>query len=193
MLASGDVYSDEDLRQYRLQVQEHEESLKQKLAHLKSEAVELAKHKQEFQVAKVKAAAINDPAVDVAVQQTEKELEKRESALMERHQEILTHGKATLELKQDLARQQVKAHLQSTDLEEFKQKYEQAKEDAQKLLAEKEAEYKKQMEEASAKIKEAQDKVQADIKARQEELLAGIEKLQKQQQAELKDNQNNKL
>ena len=56
----------------------------------------------------MKAAAINDPAVAVAVQQTEKELEKRESALMERHQEILTHGKATLELKQDLARQQVK-------------------------------------------------------------------------------------
>ena len=52
MLASGDVYSDEDLRTYRLQVQEHEEALKQKLAHLKAEAVELAKHKQEFQVAK---------------------------------------------------------------------------------------------------------------------------------------------
>ena len=87
----------------------------------------------------------------------------------------------------------LKAHLQSTDLDEFKQKYEQAKEDAQKLLAEKEAEYKKQMEEASAKIKEAQDKVQADIKARQEELLAGIEKLQKQQQQAEANQDDNKL
>ena len=52
MLESGNVYSEEDLRQYRVQVQQHEESLKQKLAHLKAEALELAKHKQEFQVAK---------------------------------------------------------------------------------------------------------------------------------------------
>ena len=56
----------------------------------------------------VKASAMNDPQVDHAVQQTEMELQKRESNLMERHQDILTHGKATLELKQDLARQQVK-------------------------------------------------------------------------------------
>merc|ERR1711990_422101 len=161
MLALGDVYSDEDLRTYRLQVQEHEESLKQKLAHLKSEAVELAKHKQDFQVAKVKAAQMNDPQVNQAIEQTEAELKKRELDLQGKHQEVLSHGKATLELKQDLARQQVKAHLQSADLEEFKQQYEKAKEDATKLLAEKEKEYKQQMEEAQAKIKAAQDKVQA--------------------------------
>ena len=52
MIASGDVYSDEDLRKYRLQVQEHEETLKAKLKTLKGEALELAKHKQDFQVAK---------------------------------------------------------------------------------------------------------------------------------------------
>ena len=62
-----------------------------------------------------------------------------------------------------LARQQVKAHLQSADLEEFKQQYEKAKEDATKLLAEKEAEYKQQMEEAQAKIKAAQvDNIEND-------------------------------
>ena len=52
MIASGDVYSEEDLRKYRLQVQEHEETLKAKLKTLKGEALELAKHKQDFQVAK---------------------------------------------------------------------------------------------------------------------------------------------
>ena len=52
MIAAGDVYSEDDLRKYRLQVQEHEETLKAKLAHLKQEALELAKHKQQFQVAK---------------------------------------------------------------------------------------------------------------------------------------------
>ena len=54
MIASGDVYSEEDLRKYRLQVQEHEETLKAKLKTLKGEALELAKHKQDFQVAKGK-------------------------------------------------------------------------------------------------------------------------------------------
>lgn len=184
MIASGDVYSEEDLRKYRLQVQEHEETLKAKLKSLKGEALELAKHKQDFQVAKVKAAQMNDPQVNEAIEQTEAELKRRELDLQGKHQEVLSHGKATLELKQDLARQQVKAHLQSADLEEFKQQYEKAKEDATKLLAEKEAEYKQQMEEAQAKIKAAQDKVQADIKARQEELLAGIEMMQKKQAEE---------
>ena len=142
---------------------------------------------------------MNDPQVNQAIEQTEAELKKRELDLQGKHQEVLSHGKATLELKQDLARQQVKAHLQSADLEEFKQQYEKAKEDATKLLAEKEAEYKQQMEEAQAKIKAAQvkfrqlrngyyailqEKVQADIKARQEELLAGIEMMQKKQAEE---------
>ena len=95
----------------------------------------------------VKAAQMNDPQVNQAIEQTEAELKKRELDLQGKHQEVLSHGKATLELKQDLARQQVKAHLQSADLEEFKQQYEKAKEDATKLLAEKEAEYKQQMEE----------------------------------------------
>ena len=104
----------------------------------------------------VKAAQMNDPQVNQAIEQTEAELKKRELDLQGKHQEVLSHGKATLELKQDLARQQVKAHLQSADLEEFKQQYEKAKEDATKLLAEKEAEYKQQMEEAQAKIKAAQ-------------------------------------
>ena len=99
---------------------------------------------------------MNDPQVNQAIEQTEAELKKRELDLQGKHQEVLSHGKATLELKQDLARQQVKAHLQSADLEEFKQQYEKAKEDATKLLAEKEAEYKQQMEEAQAKIKAAQ-------------------------------------
>ena len=54
MLASGDVYSEEDLRQYRLQVQEHEETLKQKLQSLKEEAVELASKKQDLALAKRK-------------------------------------------------------------------------------------------------------------------------------------------
>ena len=52
MIEDGDIYSEDDLRKYRLQVQEHEETLKAKLAHLKTEAMELAKHKQQFQVAK---------------------------------------------------------------------------------------------------------------------------------------------
>ena len=52
MIEDGDIFSEDDLRKYRLQVQEHEETLKTKLAHLKTEAMELAKHKQQFQVAK---------------------------------------------------------------------------------------------------------------------------------------------
>ena len=56
----------------------------------------------------VKAAQINDPKVNQVIEQTEQELKNRETGLMEKHQEVLSHGKATLELKQDLARQQVK-------------------------------------------------------------------------------------
>jgi len=186
MIEDGDIFSEDDLRKYRLQVQEHEETLKTKLAHLKTEAMELAKHKQQFQVAKVQAEQMDDPKVKQAIAETEKELNKREMGLMERHKDVLEHGKATLEMKQDLAKQQVKAHLQSADLEDFKKQYEEAKDNAAKLLAEKEAEYKQQMEEAQAKIKAAQEKVQADIAAKQAELLAGIEQLQAQKVAEEK-------
>ena len=64
MIAAGDVYSEDDLRKYRLQVQEHEETLKAKLAHLKQEALELAKHKQQFQVAKGTFLSIGIPEID---------------------------------------------------------------------------------------------------------------------------------
>ena len=113
---------------------------------------------------------MDDPKIKEAMAKTEEELNKREMGLMERHKDVLEHGKATLEMKQDLAKQQVKgkyyvimtrkltllAHLQSADLEDFKKQYEEAKDNAAKLLAEKEAEYKAQMEEAQAKIKAAQ-------------------------------------
>ena len=87
---------------------------------------------------------------------------------------------------QTLLKSKIIAHLQSADLEDFKKQYEEAKDNAAKLLAEKEAEYKQQMEEAQAKIKAAQEKVQADIAAKQAELLAGIEQLQAQKVAEEK-------
>ena len=191
MLESGEVYSEDDLRKYRLQVQEHEETLKNKLAHLKEEALSLSEEKSKFQVAKAQALQLHgdDEAVKDAIEAKELDLSQKEMGLMERHQDVLSHGKATLELKQDLARQQVKAHLQSADLEEFKKQYEEAKENAAKMLAEKEQEYRAQMEEAQAKIAAAQEKVQRDIAAKQQELLAGIEQLQAQQVAEQQQQQ----
>ena len=54
---------------------------------------------------------MDDPKVKQAIAETEKELNKREMGLMERHKDVLEHGKATLEMKQDLAKQQVKGNI----------------------------------------------------------------------------------
>ena len=47
-----------------LQVQQHEEVLKQKLAALRQEAVNLAQQKKDFVVAKAKASELNDPQIN---------------------------------------------------------------------------------------------------------------------------------
>ena len=57
---------------------------------------------------------MDDPKVKEAIAETEKELNKREMGLMERHKDVLEHGKATLEMKQDLAKQQVKGECNSS-------------------------------------------------------------------------------
>ena len=51
---------------FKFKVQQHEEVLKQKLAALRQEAVNLAQQKKDFVVAKAKASELNDPQINQA-------------------------------------------------------------------------------------------------------------------------------
>ena len=64
MIDNGEIYTSEDLQKYKIQVQQHEEQLKQKLAALRAEAVNLAQQKKDFVIAKAKASELNDPQIN---------------------------------------------------------------------------------------------------------------------------------
>jgi len=104
MIEKGEVYTSQELKEYKERVAIHEAELKKRLANLKEEALKLANQKKQFVDAKAKAQEINDPMIDQAIKKTENDLNQRELGLMSQHADAVQMGKETLAMKQDLAK-----------------------------------------------------------------------------------------
>lgn len=184
MIDNGEIYTSEDLQKYKIQVQQHEEQLKQKLAALRAEAVNLAQQKKDFVIAKAKASELNDPQINQVLAKTENDLNHRELQLMQAHQHTMDHGKQTLELKQDLAKKQVDAYLADANMTEYREKYEKLKSDVEQMLKDKEGEYAAQIQKAQDSMKNAQEEVRKQIAQQQEQMQQQIKAAQEQARAE---------
>jgi len=184
LIDSGEIYTSEELQTYKIQVQQHEEVLKQKLAALRQEAVNLAQQKKDFVVAKAKASELNDPQINQVIKKTENDLNHRELQLMQAHQNTMEHGKQTLELKQDLAKKQVDAYLAHANMTEYEEKYNKLKADAEAMLKNKENEYAAQIAQAQESMKKAQEEVHKKLQAQQEEMAKKLEQMKEEARAE---------
>lgn len=181
MIDNGEIFTTNELQQYKVQVQQHEEELRQKLLALRSEAQALGQQKKDFVVAKHKAKELNDPAINQIMTKTENDLNSRELNLMQAHQNTMDHGRQTLELKQDLAKKQVDAYMADIDMDEYKEKYDKLKADVDKMLKDKESEYGAQMQKAQESMKEAQEQVRLQVEAQRTEMMAKYEQLRKKE------------
>merc|ERR1719276_497277 len=169
MIEKGEVYTSQELKEYKERVAAHEAELKKRLANLKEEALKLANQKKQFVDAKAKAQEINDPMIDQAIKKTENDLNQRELGLMSQHADAVQMGKETLALKQDLAKKQIEAYMTDADMEEMRIKYEKLKEDVESMLKNKEGEYEDQIKAAKENMERAQKEVREKLLAQQEE------------------------
>ncbi|CAG5098882.1 Oidioi.mRNA.OKI2018_I69.XSR.g16058.t1.cds [Oikopleura dioica] len=174
MIEKGEVYTSQELKEYKERVAAHEAELKQRLANLKEEALKLANQKKQFVDAKAKAQELNDPMIDQAIKKTENDLNQRELGLMAKHADAVEMGKETLAMKQDLAKKQIEAYMTDADMEEMRIKYERLKEDVENMLKNKEGEYEEQIKAAKANMEKAQKEVREKLMAQQEEMAAKI-------------------
>jgi len=178
MIEKGEVYTSQELKEYKERVAAHEAELKKRLANLKEEALKLANQKKQFVDAKAKAQEINDPMIDQAIKKTENDLNQRELGLMSQHADAVQMGKETLALKQDLAKKQIEAYMTDADMEEMRIKYEKLKEDVESMLKNKEGEYEDQIKAAKENMERAQKEVREKLLAQQEEMAAKIKAAQ---------------
>jgi len=178
MIEKGEVYTSQELKEYKERVAAHEAELKKRLSNLKEEALKLANQKKQFVDAKAKAQEINDPMIDQAIKKTENDLNQRELGLMTQHADAVQMGKETLALKQDLAKKQIEAYMTDADMEEMRIKYEKLKEDVESMLKNKEGEYEDQIKAAKENMERAQKEVREKLLAQQEEMAAKIKAAQ---------------
>lgn len=196
MIEKGEVYTSNELKEYKQRVSLHEQQLKTKLSDLKAEAIKLAGQKKQFVEARSKAAEMNDPMINQAIKKTENDLNQRELNLMIKHQDAVAMGKETLGLKQDLAKKQIEAYMSDADMEEMRIKYERLKADVEDMLKTKEGEYDDQIKAAKENMENAQKEVRKRLLEQQEEMQAKMKathEARQAAQAEEKKNEKQKL
>lgn len=197
LIQKGELYTSEELKEYRKKVAEHEFVLNKKLNWLKEESKILAKKRKDFIILKQKSQEIEDPNVHRAIQKTENELNQRHLTLMGRTNDTLDHKKNQLGLQHDLGHQQISQHMSNSttfegwsedEVARYKEKYDELALEMVKLLEEREKEYMAQVEEAKQHMKEASAFVHEKLNERHQEFFLQFQEERKAATLRLVDN-----
>lgn len=178
LIAKGELYTSDELKEYRKKVKEHEYVLNKKLNWLKEESKMLAQKRKDFIILKEKSEDIKDVNVHRAIQKTEDELNQKHLTLMGRTNDTLDHKKNQLIHQHDLGHQQISQQMSNSttfegwtedEVAKYKEKYDELALEMVKLLEEREKEYMAQVEEAKAHMKEASEFVHKKLNERHQQ------------------------